>query len=246
MELTCPECGTAIAEADLNMKAGLASCRACGAMLVVTRRNEKLVAAPADKVSPKPEHAVAEPDTAARGFAVTEDGDRLTVTLPPVGFGQGWRYMSVSAFVLVFAVVLARYVLVYQPFAFFMFIAGAVLIALIAVGILVAGLYVTCGVGTITVSSAQAEFARRLFAFTWRERAALDQGTRVEPFRLRQRRPIELFTCGLVIGERRYKLFRDLGDNEMFRLADAVNGFLKRVHAQDFTKLLAGKRGASA
>jgi small basic protein len=245
MELTCPECGAAIAEADLNMRAGLASCRACGAMLVVTRRDERLVAAPADKVSAKPEHAP-EPEPAARTFVVSEGDDRLTVTFPPAGFGQGWRYVSVAVLALVFAVVLTRTVLVHQPFAFFMFIAGAVFIALIAVGILIAGLYVGRGVGTITVSATQAEFARRLFAFTWRERAALERGTRAEPFRMRQRRPIELFTCGLVINGRRYKLFCDLGDADMFRLADAVNGFLKRVHAEDFSTLLDEKPDAGA
>ena len=244
MRLKCPECGAPISEDNVNLKAGIASCRACDRMFVVTRRGDQLVAAPADKVSARPE--ATELEVSACSFVVAEDDERLTVTFPPVGFRQGWRYVSVAVFTLIFAVVMTRSVLVYQPFAFFMFLAGAVLIALIAVGILVAGLYVTCGVGTVTVSAAEAEFARRLFAFTWRERATLERGTRVEPFRMRQRRPIELFTCGLVIEGRRCKLFRDLGDNEVFRLADTINGFLKRVHAEDFTKLLDEKREADA
>jgi hypothetical protein len=61
----------------------------------------------------------------------------------------------------------------------------------------------------------------------------------VQPFRMRQRTRIELFTCGLVIGQRRAKFFCDLGDAEMFQLADAVNAFLKRVNAEDFTRSIA-------
>jgi hypothetical protein len=58
---------------------------------------------------------------------------------------------------------------------------------------------------------------------------------------MRQRTRIELFTCGLVVGERRCKFFCDLGDAEMFQLADVVNGFLKRVNAEDFARTIAVK-----
>jgi len=126
-----------------------------------------------------------------------------------------------------------------------MFLAAAVLIGLIAVAVLVAGLYVSLGVGTITLTRTEGVFARRLFGFTWTERAALDADARVEPFRTRQRTPTELFACGLVIGGRRYKLFRELGDAEMFRLAEAVNGFLKRVRAEDFSRRLDKKAAAA-
>ncbi len=238
MELNCPQCGAAITEADLNLKAGIASCRACGAMLVVTRRSGELVATPADTVSPRSEPVTHEDEDRPPSFTTSEEDDVLTITFPPCGFGQGWRLLSVAAFAIVFATVLARDVLVHRPPAFFMFAAGAVLLGAMALVMLVAGLYVTFGTGTITMSPVEAVFARRLFGLTWRERAGMQGVTRVEPFRTRQRTRIELFTCGLMIGERRYKFLRDLGDAEMFRVAEVVNGFLKRVNAEDFSKVL--------
>jgi len=238
MKLKCPECGAPIAEDNVNLKAGIASCRACDRMFVVTRRGGELIPAPADKVARKPEPAAQPLEAGPSSFTVAEQDESLAITFAPCGFGQGWRHLSVAAFGLAFAVVLARSMMEYRPLAFPMFLAAAVLIGLIACAVLVAGLYVSLGVGTITLTRTEGIFARRLFGFTWTERAALDADARVEPFRTRQRTPTELFACGLVIGGRRYKLFRELGDAEMFRLAEAVNGFLKRVRAEDFSKRL--------
>jgi len=42
-----------------------------------------------------------------------------------------------------------------------------------------------------------------------------------------------------MIAGRRYKFFCDLGDSEMVRIADLVNGFLKRTRADNFSKMLA-------
>jgi len=238
MQLKCPECGAPISEDNVNLKAGLASCRACDTMFVVTRRGEELIPAPADRVAAKPEPAAQPVESSPSSFEVAEDDESLTIMFAPCGFGLGWRYLSVAVFGLVFAVVLAGYLIVYRPFGYPLFVAAAVLIGLIACAVLVAGLYVTLGVGTIRLTRAEGTFARRLFGRTWTEQVAFDSNTRVEPFRTRQHTPIEMFTCGLVIGGRRYKLFRELGDAEMFRLADLVNGFLKRVHAEDFSSLL--------
>jgi hypothetical protein len=243
MELTCPECGGAIAETDVNLRAGIASCSSCGAMLVIMKRGEELVASPADTVAPRGEAATDEEQAPAPSFTAVEEDDVLTVEFPPCGFGQGWRLLSVAVFALVFAAVLAREVLVHRPPAFFMYVAGAVLLAMTALVVAVAGLYVTFGRGTVTLSRAEAVFARRLFGLTWRERAAMRGVTRVEPFRTRQRTRLELFTCGLMIGERRYKFFLDLGDADMFRVTETVNGFLKRVNAEDFASLLPPKTG---
>lgn len=235
MELKCPECGAPIAEADVNLKVGLGSCRSCGATLVVTRRDDELVAAPADTVADRAEPAREQEPHPAPGFTVADEGDVLTITFPPVGFGQGWRLLSVALFAGVFAAMLARDMLAHRPPAYFMFVAGAVFVGALAVGVFIAGLYVTFGVGTVTMRQGEALFARRLFGMTWREHVDVQGVTRVEPFRPRDRMRIELFTCGLVMGGRRAKLFRELGDTEIFRLVDVVNGFLKRVHAEDFS-----------
>ncbi|MBN1916423.1 MAG: hypothetical protein JW889_00825 [Verrucomicrobia bacterium] len=237
MKLKCPECGAPISDENVNLKAGLASCRSCDRMFVVTRRGEELVPAPADKASPKPQPTSPSSEAPPCSFTVDEHDGSLTITFPPCGFGQGWRYLSVAAFALVFAVVLFHHVVVFRPLAFPMFLAGAVLIGLIAVAVVVAGLHVSFGVGKVVLARAEGVFTRRLLGLTWTERAPLDASTRVEPFRARQRARIELFTCGLVIAGKRHKLFRELGDAEMFRLAELVNGFLKRVHAEDFSSL---------
>ncbi len=236
MKLNCPECGAPIDEADVNLKVGLGSCRSCGATLVVTRRDDELVAAPADTVSGRAKPTSTEEPHGAPTFSVADEGDTLTITFPPRGFGQAWRLLSVAVFAGVFAVMLARDVLAHRPPAFFMFVAAAVFLGALAVGVLIAGLYVAFGVGTVTMKRGEAVFARRLFRMTWREAADVGGITRVEPFRARDRGRIELFTCGLVIGGRRYKLFRELGDSEIFRLVDVVNGFLKRVQAEDFSR----------
>ncbi len=243
MELKCPECGAAIAEADVNSKAGIAVCRACDKMFVVTRRGGEFVAAPADTVPPREEAAAQGPaaqEPAARppGYAAAEAEGVLTITFPPKGFGQGWRLLSVAVFALVFAGVLAHHVLAHRPAAFYMFMAGAVLLGGTALVLLVGGLYLTFGEGAVTLSSAEAVFRRRLFGVTWTERADLADVARVQPVRMRQRTQVELFTCGLVMGARRYKFFCDLGDAEMFEVTDIVNGFLKRVRAADFTKAI--------
>jgi len=238
MELKCPQCGAVIAETDVDAKTRVGSCRACGAMLVVTRRGGQLVVSPADTVPHAGERATPEGERPP-SFTASEEDESLTITFPKRGFGQGWRLLSVAAFTIVFAVVLARNVLVHRPPAFFMFTAGAVLLGLTALVMLGAGLYVAFGRSTVTISRAEAMFGRRLFGFAWRRRADLSGITRVQPFRMRQRSRVELFTCGLVIGERRYTFLCDLGDAEMFRLADLVNGFLKRVNAEDFAALAA-------
>jgi DNA-directed RNA polymerase subunit RPC12/RpoP len=243
MELKCPECGATIAESDVNLKAGIASCPSCSTMLVIMKRGEELVASPADTVAPRDESAVEEEQAPAPSFTCAEQDDVLTVTFPPCGFGQGWRLLSVALFALVFAAVLAREVLIHRPPAFFMFVAGAVLLAVMALVVAVAGFYVTFGRGAVTLSRTEAVFARTLFGLTWRERASMEGVARVEPFRARQRARIELFTCGLVVGERRYKFFRDLGDADMFRVAERANGFLKRIHAEDFSSLLTPQAG---
>jgi hypothetical protein len=244
MELKCPECGAAIAEADVNTKAGIAVCRACDKMFVVTRRGEEFVAAPADTVPPREEAAAEETAQRPPGFTTSEADGVLTISFPPKGFGQGWRLLSVAVFVLVFAAVLARHVLVHRPAAFFMFMAGAVLLGATALVLLVGGFYLTFGEGTVMLSPAEAVFRRRLFGLSWIERADLGDVARVQPFRMRQRTRIELFTCGLVMGARRCKFFCDLGDAEMFEVADIVNGFLKRVRAPDFTRALDAEHGA--
>jgi hypothetical protein len=236
MELKCPECGAPIDEADVNLKVGLGSCRSCGATLVVTRRDGELVTAPADTVSDRPELAPAEEPHPAASSRVADEGDTLTITFPPPGFGQAWRLLSVAVFAGVFAAMLARDVLIHRPPAYFMFVAGAAFLGALAAGVLIAGLYVAFGVGTVTIQRGEAVFARRLLGITWRERADVRDVTRVEPFRARDRARIELFTCGLVIDGRRLKLFRELGDAEIFRLVDVVNGFLKRLHAEDFSE----------
>jgi len=245
MELKCPECGAAIAEADLNLKAGIAVCRACDKMFVVTRRGEELVAAPADTV---PRRAEPEKESAGKraSFTASEADGVLTITFPPKGFGQGWRLLSVAVFAILFAVVLARDVLIRRPPAFYLLLVGAVLLGATSLVMFLGGLYVTFGEGTVTLSRAEGVFRRRLFGFTWSERVSLERVTRVQPFRMRQRVRMELFTCGLVIGERRYTFFSDLGDAEMFQVADMVNGFLKRVNAEDFAKAIAvEEEGAS-
>ncbi len=239
MQIKCPNCGAAIDEADVNLKAGLASCRVCSATLVVTERDDELVAAPADTVSPRAQPASETEPRPAPSFTVADEGEALTITFPPSGFAQGWRWLSVGLLAIVFAVMVARDVLAHRPPAFFMFVASAVLLAAVAVGVLVAGLYVTFGVGTLTLRRGEAVMARRVFRLTWRARFNVHDVTRVEPFRTRDRTRIELFTCGLVIGERRIKVFRELGDAEVFRLAEVVNGFLKRIHAEDFSSSLA-------
>jgi hypothetical protein len=238
MELKCPECGAAIAEADLNLKAGLAACRACDKVFVVTRRGEQLVAAPADTV---PERAESAKETAATpaGFSASEQGDVFTISFRPKGFRQGWQLLSVAFFAIIFAVVLARDVLLHRPPVFHLLLIGAALLAATSVVMFVGGLYVTFGQSTVTMSRAEGVFKRRLFGITCSERVSLKGITRVQPFRMRQRTRIELFTCGLMIGERRCKFFSDLGDAEMFQLADLVNGFLKRVNAEDFARELA-------
>lgn len=240
MELKCPECGAAIAEADLNLKAGLAACRACDKMFVVTRRGERLVAAPADTVPQKAEPAK-ESAATPPGFTTSEHDGVLTISFRPKGFGQGWRLLSVASFAILFAVVLARDVLLNRPPVFHLLLVGAALLAATSVVMLIGGLYVTFGWSTVTISRAEGVFRRRLFGFTWNERVSLKGITRVQPFRMRQRTRIELFTCGLVVGERRAKFFSDLGDAEMFQLADVVNGFLKRVNAEDFARTIAVK-----
>jgi hypothetical protein len=245
VELKCPECGAAIAESDVNLKAGIAACSSCDTMLVIMRRGEELVASPADTVAPRGESAAEEEQAAPPSFVVVEEDDVLTIVFPPCGFGQGWRLLSVAVFALVFAAMLAHEVLAYRPPAFFMYVAGAVLLGVMALVVAVAGLYVTSGRGTVALSRDGAEFARRLFGLTWRERASMRGVSRIEPFRTRQRARIELFTCGLVIGERRYKFFRDLGDADMFRVAEIVNGFLKRVNAEDFSSLLTPEAAAT-
>jgi hypothetical protein len=251
MELKCPECGAAIAEADLNLKAGLAACRACDRMFVVTRRGEQLVAAPADTVPERAESAKEAAATPA-GFTASEHDGVLTISFRPKGFGQGWQLLSVAFFAIIFAGVLARDVLLHRPPVFHLLLVGAALLAATSLVMLIGGLYVTFGTSTVTMSRAEGVFGRRLFGFTWSERVSLEGITRVQPFRMRQRTRIELFTCGLMIGERRAKFFCDLGDTEMFQVADVVNGFLKRANAESFAKAIAveeegiSRKGAKA
>ena len=245
MELTCPQCGAAIAEADVNLKAGIASCSSCDTMLVIMKRGEELVASPADTVAPRDESAAEQEQASPPSFTAAEEDNVLTIAFPSCGFGQGWRLLSVAVFALVFATMLAREVLVYRPPAFFMYVVGAVLLGVMALVVAVAGLYLTFGRGTVALSWTEAVFARRLLGLTWRERASMQGVTRVEPFRTRQLARIELFTCGLLIGERRYKFFRDLGDADMFRVTELVNGFLKRVNAEDFAGLLSPETEAT-
>jgi hypothetical protein len=238
MQIKCPNCGAAIDEADVNLKAGLASCRACSATLVVTRRGDELITAPADVVAHRAEPASEPEPPYQSGFTVADQDDVLTITFPPPGLKQGWRLLSVGLLAIVFAAMLARDVLVHRPPAFYMFVASAVLLVAVAIGVLVAGLYVTFGVGTVTLKRGEALFARRLFGLTWRARVDVRGVTRVEPFRTRDRTRVELFTCGIVIGDRRVKVFRELGDAEVFRLVEVINGFLKRIHAEDYSSLL--------